>query len=157
MSCTSLLCTPKALVKSRYSGNHLPKHIGTRGCSDNWNVWITDTILIVCKAEHFLQRNSYEYHYFGVRISEDSDSWSSDKWFPTVTHSIWLFIRVVYSIIVSFGKPDLYTQGESLKTIVHVAFNWPRTLVHVTFDPRTLVHIAASSLVCNKGDYLQHS
>ena len=26
--------------------------------------------------------------------------------------------------------------------------------MHVTFDPRTLVHIATSSLVCNKGDYL---
>ena len=51
-------------------GSHLSKHFGTRGRSDNW---ISETILVVYKAEYFpfnAQQTIYEYHYFGC-----SDEW----------------------------------------------------------------------------------
>ena len=51
----------------KYIGSHSSKHAGTKGCSDNWNVCISEKIIFVYKAE----QNIYEYHYFGVRISED--------------------------------------------------------------------------------------
>ena len=48
-------------------GNQLPEHAGTKGCSDNWNVWISETMMFVYKAQHFpfnAQQNVYQYYYF---------------------------------------------------------------------------------------------
>ena len=34
-------------------GSHFSEHAGTERCLDNWNVRISETILLVYKAEHF--------------------------------------------------------------------------------------------------------
>ena len=69
-------------------GNHLSEHVGTKGCSDNWNVQISEQYnsnakQVTCHLVHSIIT-------FGVRITKDSVNWSSDtcKWLPTVVHTI---------------------------------------------------------------------
>ena len=77
-------CPELSMANVGTIGSHLPGHAGPSGCSDNWNVRRSETMLFVYKAEYFpfsAQQNIYEYHYCGVPITEDSD-----KWLPTVRH-----------------------------------------------------------------------
>ena len=65
---------------------HLSEHTGTKGCSYNWNVGISENLLVY-EAECFpfnAQENIYEYQYYGSTNSEDTGNWSLDKWHPTV-------------------------------------------------------------------------
>jgi len=58
-------------------GSHLSEHTGTKGCSDNWNVRLSETILFVYKEEYFpfnAQQISMNIIILGVQISEDSDN-----------------------------------------------------------------------------------
>lgn len=51
-------------------GSHLSEHVETRGCSNNWNFWIS-TILFGCKTDLLrCSKNFYEHYYFGVQITE---------------------------------------------------------------------------------------
>ena len=106
----------KVIVLVQYSWSHLSEHAGTKECSDNWNVWISTTVLFVYEAEHFpfnAQQNIYEYYYFGVRLSKYYDNWSSNKWLLTISYfTIWYILQqpsTVTSILNKIGALATHT------------------------------------------------
>ena len=72
-ACTSLACTKGAIM-----GSHLSEHVGTKECSNNWNVWISE----VCIQSTF---------HLWISLHGVWDEWRFEIQISDFYHSFWLF------------------------------------------------------------------
>ena len=70
----------KSLAETSTVGSHLSEHIGTKGCSDNWNVLISDPILIVYKVK--IRITEVPISDFQLYEGKGGYSCGADRWWP---------------------------------------------------------------------------